>query len=213
MGRNQPLIKRQVVWAREEGVIVPRIVVEIPHSHKHSRRSESAACDNRTVTFGLDLLLIGMKSSKSPQLAVVIAILLAAAPVWAHHGSAGFDQKKPVHLIGKVSLLEWMNPHVVIHLDVADADGKLATWLVNTLPTNAATRQGFSKSSFAVGTDLIVDGYQAADGSNHVNGASIVFQNGKKIVTPGCFDASGRGLPWGSTQCFTPADRKGNRIE
>jgi hypothetical protein len=155
-----------------------------------------------------------MKSLTSPKLPVIIAVLLAAAPMWAHHGSAGFDQKKPVHLIGRVSLLEWMNPHIVIHLEVAGADGKVATWLVNTRPPNPMIRLGFSKSSFAVGTELTIDGYQAEDGSNHVNGTSIVFQDGKKIVTPGCFDAAGRGLPWASSnQCSAPVDGKGNRIE
>ena len=88
------------------------------------------------------------------KLPVFIAVLLAAAPIWAHHGSAGFDQKKPVHLVGKISLLDWNNPHIVIQLDVAGADGKVATWLVNTLPPNAAIRRGFPKTSFAVGRDL-----------------------------------------------------------
>ncbi len=155
-----------------------------------------------------------MKTSSSLKLPVVVAVLLAAAPIWAHHGSTGFDQKKPVHLIGKVSLLEWNNPHVVIHLEVVGADGKAATWLVNTRPPNPMIRLGFSKSSFAVGTELTIDGYQAEDGSNHVNGTSIVFQDGKKIDTPGCFDAAGRGLPWASSdQCFTPAGGDGLRIQ
>ena len=144
-----------------------------------------------------------MKISRSSHLPAVITVLLAAAPIWAHHGSTGFDQKRPVHLIGKVSLVEWMNPHVVIHLEVAGADGKVATWLVNTLPPNTATRQGFPMSSFGVGTDLTVDGYRATDGSNHVNGTSLVFTDGKKIVTPGCFDENGTGLPWGAAHCFS----------
>ena len=122
------------------------------------------------------------------RLPVVIAVLLAVAPIWAHHGSTGFDQKKPVHLVGKVSLLEWMNPHIVIHLEVAGADGKVATWLVNTIPPNPAIRLGFSKNSFAVGTEISVEGYQALDGSNHVNGTNIVLEGGQKIVTPDCFD-------------------------
>ena len=128
---------------------------------------------------------------------VVIAVLLAAAPIWAHHGSTGFDQTKPVRFIGKVSKLQWTNPHVVIHIDVAGADGKVATWMVNTFPPNAATRRGtYSQSSFAVGTELTVDGYQALDGSNHVNPTSIVFKDGTKIVHPDCFDNGPR--------CFTP---------
>jgi hypothetical protein len=147
-----------------------------------------------------------MKRSRSPKLPVVIAVLLAVAPLWAHHGSTGFDQKKPVHFIGKVSLVDWSNPHVVIHLEVADADGKVATWLINTRPPNPMVRMGYSKSSFAVGTELTVDGYQAKDGSNHVNGTSIVFRDGKKIDTPDCFD--------NGPYCYKPYDSsKGNRIE
>lgn len=122
------------------------------------------------------------------RLPVVIAVILAAAPIWAHHGSAGFNQKKPVHLVRRVSQLEWTNPHIVVHIEVAGADGKAATWLVNTLPPNTAIRRGFSKESFAVGTEISVDGYQAADGSNRVNGTNIVLGDGKKIVTPDCFD-------------------------
>jgi len=126
------------------------------------------------------------------KLALVIGVLLAAAPVGAHHGSTGFDQTKPVHFTGKISLLEWNNPHVVVHVDVAGT-----TWLVNTLPPNTATRRGFPKSSFAVGTEVSVDGYQATDGSNHVNGTSIVFPDGKKIVTADCFD--------NGPYCYKPA--------
>src|SRR5215831_6811106 len=138
------------------------------------------------------------------KLAVLIGALLAAAPVWAHHGSTGFDQNRPVHLIGKITMLEWTNPHIVVHLDVVGTDGKVATWLVNTVPPNVAKRQGFSQSSFAVGTELSIDGYQAIDGSNRVNG-SIVFKDGKKIGGYDCF-APG-------AVCYAPLDSKGNRIQ
>ena len=137
------------------------------------------------------------------KLPLVVAVLLAAAPIWAHHGATGFDQTKPVHLVGKVSLLEWMNPHIVIHLDVAGADGKVSTWLVNTLPPNVAKRLGFSQSSFAEGKEVTVDGYQALDGSNHVNGTNIMLGDGQKIVTSGCFD--------NGPHCFKPVDGKGKQ--
>jgi hypothetical protein len=140
------------------------------------------------------------------KLAVVIALLLAA-PIWAHHGSTGFDQKKPVHFTGKVTGLDWTNPHIVIHVEVTGADGKVATWLVNTIPPNLAIRRGFPKNSFPVGTEISVDGYQALDGSNLVNGTNIVLGDGQKIVTPDCFDTSG-------AFCYKPSDKsKGTRIE
>ena len=131
-------------------------------------------------------------------LRVVLALFLATAPVWAHHGSTGFDQKKPVKFLGKISLVDWINPHVVIHLDVAGADGKVATWLVKTRPPNAMTRRGFSRNAFAVGTELSVEGYQAIGGGNQVNGTLIVFTDGKKIETADCFTV---GQP-----CFRPVD-------
>src|SRR4051812_4719766 len=131
-----------------------------------------------------------------------VIVLVAAGSLWAHHGSAGFDPKKPVHFSGKVSQVDWSNPHVVIHIDVIGADGTGATWLVNTLPPNTATRQGFPRSSFAAGTEITVDGYQAIDGSNHVNGTNIVFADGKKIVSAACFG--------NEPYCYRPADGKGN---
>jgi len=130
-------------------------------------------------------------------------MLLTAGRIWAHHGPTGFDQNKPVHFAGKVIQVEWTNPHVVIHIEVASADGTVARWLVNTLPPNAAKRLGFSQSYFAEGNELVVDGYQALDGSNHVNGTSIVFKDGQKITSPDCFDAN--------QHCFRPDDGKGKR--
>lgn len=118
-----------------------------------------------------------------------LAILIcAAAPIWAHHGSTGYDQKKPVHLVGTVSGLDWSNPHIVVHVDAPGADGKMATWLVNTRPPNTAIREGFSKADFAVGTAVTIDGYQASDGSNRVNGTNILLKDGKGIKSAPCFD-------------------------
>lgn len=122
------------------------------------------------------------------KIAAIAALLLATVPVWAHHGMTGFDQNKPVHLVGKISMLDWANPHVVIHLDVTGTDGKAATWLVNTIPPNAVKYRGLSQSSFAIGTQITVDGYQAIDGSNHVNSTGIAFPDGKKLGGgPDCF--------------------------
>ena len=143
--------------------------------------------------------------TRSACIGALLAVAFLAAPISAHHGSTGFDQSKPVHLVGKVSLLEWSNPHIVIHLDVTGADGKVATWLVNTIPPGKAIRERFSKTSFEVGTEVSVDGYQAADGSNHVNCTNIVLPDGRKIISLGCFD--------GEPHCYKPYDGKGNRIQ
>jgi hypothetical protein len=75
----------------------------------------------------------------------------------------------------------------VIHVEVAGADGTVATWRVNSYPPNTTKRLGFSEASFAVGTELSVEGYQALDGSNRVNSTSILFKDGKSIRMADCF--------------------------
>ena len=59
----------------------------------------------------------------------VASLAAAAIPVWAHHAfQAEFDQKKPVKLEGKVTGMEWINPHAWIHIDVVGPDGKVTNW-------------------------------------------------------------------------------------
>jgi hypothetical protein len=123
----------------------------------------------------------------------LLIVALAAIPMGAHHGATGFDQNKPVHLAGKIVKVDWVNPHVVIHLDVAGA-----SWRVSTIPPIAAVPRGFPQSSFAAGTELTVDGHQALDGTNLVNATRVAFPDGKAIVSPDCFASP--------KLCFSPRE-------
>ena len=114
------------------------------------------------------------------------ALLLAVAPLWAHHAfEAEFDQKKPVHLVGKVTMMEWINPHSWIHIDVTGPDGKVTNWMVECGSPNIMLRRGFTKNSLDVGTELTVDGYQAKNGSNRANGSSVLFRDGRRLFVGG----------------------------
>ena len=119
------------------------------------------------------------------RVAVVLAgagLLLAVAPVWGHHAfAAEFDAKKPVKLQGTVTKMEWINPHAWIHIDVKNADGTVTNWMIEGGTPNTLLRRGFTKDSLAVGTEVIVDGYQAKDGSNRANGRDITFTDGRKL--------------------------------
>ena len=117
---------------------------------------------------------------------LLLGSLLAALPLWAHHAfQAEFDDKKPVHLKGKVTKMEWINPHAWIHIDVADPDGKVTSWMVECGSPNIMLRRGFTKDSLEFGTELTVEGYQAKNGSNRANGSSVTFRDGRKLFVGG----------------------------
>lgn len=104
---------------------------------------------------------------------------LAAAPVSAHHAfAAEFDAQKPITLEGTIAKMEWINPHSWIHLDVTSADGTVVRWMIEGGPPNALFRRGFTEESLPVGTDIVVEGFQARDGSHKANGRNIALADG-----------------------------------
>lgn len=123
--------------------------------------------------------------------AVVFAaglLLVAAAPVWAHHAfAAEFDSEKPIKLKGTVTKMEWINPHAWIHMDVKDDTGKVTNWMIECGAPNVLFRRGVTKNSVTPGMEIVVDGYRAKNGSNKANGMDVTFTDGKKLFlgTPG----------------------------
>jgi hypothetical protein len=118
--------------------------------------------------------------------AIGIALFLSAAPMRAHHAfSAEFDVSKPVKLRGKIVKIELINPHSWIHIDVVGADGQVVTWMIEGGSPNALIRQGITKNSLPIGTELLVDGYQAKDGANRAVGKDVTLADGKRLFLGG----------------------------
>jgi hypothetical protein len=117
---------------------------------------------------------------------IALGLLLAAAPMWAHHAfAAEFDIGKPVTLTGTVTQMEWINPHAWIHIDVKGPDGKITSWMVEGGSPNILLRRGFTKHSLETGTEIVITGYQAKSGENRANGANITFKDGKRLFLGG----------------------------
>lgn len=116
----------------------------------------------------------------------IAGVLLASLPAFAHHAfEAEFDSKKPVHLKGTVTEMEWINPHAWIHLDVTNPDGSVTNWMVECGSPNIMLRRGFSKRSLEKGSELSVEGYMAKNGSMRANGSSVTFKDGHKLFVGG----------------------------
>ena len=119
-------------------------------------------------------------------IAVVAGLALAssAAPILAHHAfAAEFDVNRPITLEGTVVELELINPHSWIHLDVTRPDGTVERWMVEGGPPNALFRRGFTRDALPIGSEIIVEGFQAKDGSMRANGRDIVFTDGRTPFT------------------------------
>ena len=125
-----------------------------------------------------------------------IALVAAAVPVAAHHAFASeFNAKKPVKFQGTVTKMEWINPHAWMHVDVKKPDGTVEKWMIEAGSPNMLFRQGINKTTVMPGMEIVVDGYQARDGSRRANGRDLTLPNGQKLF----LSASGTGAPPGKS--------------
>ena len=125
-------------------------------------------------------------------LAAGAAFVLATGPAAAHHSfAAEFDANQPVQLRGTVVRVEWINPHTWIHIDVKEADGKTVRWMIEGGTPNTLLRRGLTRNSLPEGTEIVVDGYKAKNGTMRANGRDITFPDGRKLF----LGSSGTGAP------------------
>ncbi|MDE0004251.1 MAG: DUF6152 family protein [Rhodospirillaceae bacterium] len=108
----------------------------------------------------------------------LVAVLSAAN---GHHSVSGvFDAERPFEINGVVTEVEWINPHIYLHLEVTDADGEITRWQLETLPTAFMRKAGISKAMLeGDGTPVTVNGIESHTLPNVGWIRRITFEDGR----------------------------------
>ena len=121
-------------------------------------------------------------STTSLVLAVAFSLQLTPALLWSHHSfAAEYDGKKPIHLQGVVTKIDWENPHVYVYIDVKDEAGSLVNWALEGHPPNTLRRTGWSRGALKVGDTISVTGWRSKDDSDRIAGREVTLPDGKKL--------------------------------
>jgi len=115
---------------------------------------------------------------------LVALIGCVSVPLRAHHGrGATYDMKKRVTLEGTVSKIEWRNPHVLIYMDVKDAEGKIVTWGFENSGVSTLAQEGYNRNTLKVGQPITAIVNPAANGAPTAIVVKIILADGKEIMS------------------------------
>jgi len=122
-------------------------------------------------------------------------VLCAAGSAFAHHSfAAEFDITRPVTLVGKVTKIEWTNPHAFLFVDVADAQtGAVTNWEIEMGSPNGLTRLGWTRNVLKPGDAVTIEGSLGRNKSNLANARSVMMtETGKKLGAASSEGGAGR---------------------
>ena len=109
-------------------------------------------------------------------------VLFVAGLLFAHHSNSIYDEETYISLTGAVSKFEFINPHVLVHLDVKDAAGNVVTWATLGGPPNRMSKgSGWTSKTFRQGEELTIIGFPFRDGRPGMLFQKIIRAGGEAV--------------------------------
>jgi hypothetical protein len=112
-----------------------------------------------------------------------------ARPVSAHHGAALYEPDKTVSIVGTVTEFQFVNPHVLVYINVKGADGKEVKWGGELTSPNRLARMGgpvkWHKDILKPGEKITMTGRPARNGAPAMIITQIVDAHGQALLGAG----------------------------
>lgn len=121
---------------------------------------------------------------------LVLVTSSLSLPLLAHHGNAAYDDSKAITLKGTVTQWLWANPHCVLHIDVPDEHGQVASWIVETENPTSMFNIGWTKDSMKPGDKVTVTALAVKNGAQIGRIVDVLLPNGQKLIGKARFAAA-----------------------
>ena len=110
-------------------------------------------------------------------------IFLAAVPVMAHHWFPVAGTDPPIAFSGKVTRVQWVNPHVHFYLDMnSPVEGKMEIWEVELGSPSALTNRGWKREDVKEGQVLNIEGFVFKDGTKRAVARTVKLPDGRSLL-------------------------------
>jgi Family of unknown function (DUF6152) len=121
-----------------------------------------------------------------PTFVLGVLLIVSAAPLLAHHSFATqYDKDNPITIKGSVMMLDLVNPHSWLYVNVKDAKGALVSWGIELGPIRDLQLQGWDKTTVRPGTEVAIEGFPAKNGSKTVSAKSVKLSDGRTLFASG----------------------------
>jgi hypothetical protein len=112
---------------------------------------------------------------------ISFSVPLVSGPLLAHHGVAAYDTSKVISVQGAVTDFQFINPHVIISLDVKNEKGEIEKWIGEAQSAPMLARYGWNKETLKAGDVITASGYRPKSGSNYLRLIKIKLPDGRDM--------------------------------